>query len=86
MMLRFAGREADNYQLTPEQLAEVELARREAKEGLFATDEEMRRRDEKNCGGRADQGGVIRPPRETLDTAGYALSGRDRNRASSTTK
>jgi hypothetical protein len=42
MLLRFADREADSYQLTPEQVAEVELARKEAKEGLFATDEEMR--------------------------------------------
>ena len=42
MVLGFADREADSYQLTPEQIAEVELARKEAKEGLFATDEEMR--------------------------------------------
>jgi len=42
MLLGFADREADKYELTPEQVAEVELARKEAKEGLFATDEEMR--------------------------------------------
>jgi hypothetical protein len=42
MLLGFADREADKCQLTPEQVAEVELARKEAKEGLFATDEEMR--------------------------------------------
>jgi hypothetical protein len=42
MLLGFADREADKFQLTPEQVAEVELARKEAKEGLFATDEEMR--------------------------------------------
>jgi hypothetical protein len=42
MLLGFADREADKYQLTSEQVAEVELARKEAKEGLFATDEEMR--------------------------------------------
>jgi hypothetical protein len=44
MLLGFADREADKCQLTPEQVAEVELASKEAKEGLFATDEEMRRR------------------------------------------
>jgi hypothetical protein len=42
MLLGFADRESDKYQLTPEQVAEVELARKEAKEGIFATDEEMR--------------------------------------------
>jgi hypothetical protein len=41
MLLGFADREADNYTLTPDQVTEVELARREAKEGLFASDEEM---------------------------------------------
>lgn len=41
MLLGFADRQADQYQLTSEQLAEVELARREAKRGLFASDEEM---------------------------------------------
>jgi hypothetical protein len=41
MLLGFADREADNYTLTPDQIAEVELARQEAKEGLFASDEEM---------------------------------------------
>ena len=45
MVLGFADREADSsYQLTPEQVAEVELASKEAKEGLFASDEEMRKR------------------------------------------
>ncbi len=33
MLLGFADREADKYQLTPEQVAEVELARKEVKEG-----------------------------------------------------
>jgi hypothetical protein len=41
MLLGFADREADQYQLTPEQVAEVELARQQAKQGLFASDEEM---------------------------------------------
>jgi len=41
MLLGFADRDADKYQLTPEQVAEVELARQEAKQGLFASDEEM---------------------------------------------
>ena len=41
MLIDFADREASDYQLTPEQLADVELARQEAKQGLFATDEEM---------------------------------------------
>ena len=41
MLLGFADREADNYTLTPDQVAEVELARQEAKEGLFASNEEM---------------------------------------------
>jgi hypothetical protein len=33
--------DADVIRLTPEQVAEVELARREAREGLFASDQEM---------------------------------------------
>jgi len=41
MLLGFADQDADNYQLTPEQIAEVELARQEAKQGRFASDEEM---------------------------------------------
>ena len=41
MLLGFADRDGDNYSLTPEQIAEVELARREAKQGLFASDDEM---------------------------------------------
>jgi hypothetical protein len=41
MLLGFADRDADSQQLTPEQVAEVELARQEAKQGLFATDDEM---------------------------------------------
>jgi hypothetical protein len=44
MLLGFADREADSYQLTPEQLAEVELARRQIKDGHFISDEEMRER------------------------------------------
>jgi hypothetical protein len=34
-------RDADVLHLTPEQMAEVELARREARQGLFASDQEM---------------------------------------------
>ena len=41
MLLGFADRDADKYQLTPDQVAEVELARQEAKQGLFASDDEM---------------------------------------------
>jgi hypothetical protein len=41
MLLGFADRDADGFQLTPGQVAEVELARQEAKQGLFASDEEM---------------------------------------------
>ena len=41
MLLGFADRDADNYPLTREQVAEVELARQEAKQGLFASDDEM---------------------------------------------
>jgi hypothetical protein len=40
MLLDFAGREADSCQLTPEQVAEVELARQQIKEGHFISDEE----------------------------------------------
>jgi len=41
MLLGFADRDADSSQLTAEQVAEVELARQEAKQGRFASDEEM---------------------------------------------
>ena len=41
MLLGFADRDADSVQLTAEQVAEVELARQEAKQGLFASDKEM---------------------------------------------
>jgi hypothetical protein len=41
MLLDFADRGASDSQLTPEQVAEVELARQEAKQGLFASDDEM---------------------------------------------
>jgi hypothetical protein len=41
MLLGFADRESDKYQLTPDQVAEVELARQEAKQGLFASEDEM---------------------------------------------
>jgi hypothetical protein len=37
---RLIDRDVD-VQLTPEQIAEVELARREAQQGLFASDQEM---------------------------------------------
>ena len=40
-LLGFANPEADHYQLSPEQLAEVELAKDEARAGKFATDAEM---------------------------------------------
>ena len=43
-VLEFADREAGNYQLTPEQLAEVELARRQIEDGHFISDEDMRKR------------------------------------------
>ena len=41
LLLSLIDRDADAAQLTPEQMAEVELARREAREGLFASDREM---------------------------------------------
>jgi hypothetical protein len=41
MLLDFADGAASDYQLTPEQVVEVELARQEAKQGLFASDDEM---------------------------------------------
>ena len=41
MLLDFADRETGDYPLTPEQVAEVELARQEAKQELFASDDEM---------------------------------------------
>jgi len=41
LLLSLIDRDADDVQLTPEQMAEVELARREAREGLFASDQEM---------------------------------------------
>ena len=41
MLLDFADRDASEYQLTPEQVTEVEMARQEAQQGLFASDEEM---------------------------------------------
>jgi hypothetical protein len=44
IVLNFADREADNYQLTPAQLAEVELARQQIEDGHFISDEEMRKR------------------------------------------
>jgi hypothetical protein len=44
MVPGFADREADKYQLTPAQLAEVELARQQIEDGHFISDEEMRRR------------------------------------------
>jgi len=44
MLLGFADRGADSYPLTPEQVVEVELARHEAKQGLFASDDEMKER------------------------------------------
>jgi hypothetical protein len=40
-LLGFANPDAPRYQLTPEQLMEVELAKEEARSGKFATDAEM---------------------------------------------
>lgn len=40
-LLGFANRDADRYQLTPEQIAEVELAKQEVRAGKVATDTEM---------------------------------------------
>jgi hypothetical protein len=41
VLRRLIDRDADVLHLTPEQMAEVELARREARQGLFASDQEM---------------------------------------------
>jgi hypothetical protein len=41
LLLSLIDSDADGAQLTPEQMVEVELARREAREGLFASDREM---------------------------------------------
>ena len=41
LLLDFADRGASDFQLTPQQVAEVELARQEAKQGHFASDDEM---------------------------------------------
>lgn len=40
-LLDFANPEADRYQLDDAQLAEIELAKREIREGKIATDAEM---------------------------------------------
>jgi hypothetical protein len=40
-LLGFANSDARRYQLTDEQVAEVELAKREVREGKIATDAEM---------------------------------------------
>ena len=40
-LLGFANPDANQYQLGPEQLAEVEAAQREVREGKIATDAEM---------------------------------------------
>jgi hypothetical protein len=40
-LLGFANPDADRYQLTDAQVAEVELAQREVREGKVATDAEM---------------------------------------------
>ncbi len=44
ILLGFADRQREGRQLTPEQLAEVELARQQIKDGLFISDDEMRKR------------------------------------------
>jgi hypothetical protein len=41
LLLSLIDGDVDAVQLTPEQMAEVELARQEAREGLFASDQEM---------------------------------------------
>jgi hypothetical protein len=41
LLLSLIDCDVDAVQLTPEQMAEVELARQEAREGLFASDQEM---------------------------------------------
>jgi hypothetical protein len=40
-LLDFANPDASRYRLTPEQLAEVELAKREVRDGKLASDEQM---------------------------------------------
>jgi len=40
-LLDFANPDAGRYQLTPDQIAEVELAKREVGEGKIASDEQM---------------------------------------------
>jgi len=40
-LLDFANPDAGRYRLTPEQLAEVELAKREVRDGKIASDEHM---------------------------------------------
>ena len=40
-LLGFANPEGEHYRLSPEQLAEVELAKEEARAGKFASDAEM---------------------------------------------
>jgi hypothetical protein len=41
LLLAFASPEADRYQLSDKQLAEVEIAKREIRAGKIATDAEM---------------------------------------------
>jgi hypothetical protein len=41
VMLGLIEFDVDALKLTPEQMAEVELARQEAREGIFASNEEM---------------------------------------------
>jgi hypothetical protein len=41
LLLSLIESDVDAAQLTPKQMAEVELARQEAREGLFASDQEM---------------------------------------------
>lgn len=40
-LLDFANPDASRYRLTPEQLAEVEFAKREVREGKIASDKQM---------------------------------------------
>jgi len=40
-LLQFANPDADRYRLTDEQVAEVEIAKREVGEGKIATEQEM---------------------------------------------
>jgi hypothetical protein len=42
LLLGFADGQRERYQLSPEQVQDVELAKQEAREGKFAADSEMK--------------------------------------------